>query len=244
MAVEYVETNSSWFRDIDSATGTLLALKEAGLGCLLISISPFHNQRIPARKVKGAMAACAEAGLRVFPWVSELWPDMEAMGLEKIHGPEEFRARFGEGYWRGLLKRFWLHLGGRAAYFYAGLFELTPVETILEQSRGPCPELWDTGHFHLDLYGNYVPGLCSGLAFPARLLGEQVPPEEYPALCALSQGGPARLLELAREREFVPAGAYLNKCHLCLEMRSHLVKSGWPDLAPRGFYQNLSVEAF
>ena len=136
-----------------------------------------------------------------------------------------------------------MHLGGRAAYFYAGLIGLEPLETILNRNPGPCRELWDTSHYHVDLYGNYVPGLCSGLAFPFELLGEKLPADEYPALAALAGEGPAGLLALARKRGFVPDKAYLNKCHLCLEMRSHLVGSGWehPDLAPTGFYRNLDI---
>lgn len=47
VAVEYVETNSSWFKDPDSAIAMLAQLGKQGLQTLLVSISPFHNEYIP-----------------------------------------------------------------------------------------------------------------------------------------------------------------------------------------------------
>ncbi len=41
--VEYVETNSIWFKDLESAKRILCNLREKGLKTLLVSISPFHN---------------------------------------------------------------------------------------------------------------------------------------------------------------------------------------------------------
>jgi len=47
VAVEYVETNSSWFKDSRSAEAFLKDLRTQGLETLLVSISPFHNEHIP-----------------------------------------------------------------------------------------------------------------------------------------------------------------------------------------------------
>ncbi len=44
MEIEYVETNSSWFKDEHSAVALLRKLMEYGLRTLLISMSPFHNE--------------------------------------------------------------------------------------------------------------------------------------------------------------------------------------------------------
>jgi len=44
ISVEYVETNSSWFQDLESAKNLLSDLSRKGLGTLLVSISPFHNE--------------------------------------------------------------------------------------------------------------------------------------------------------------------------------------------------------
>jgi hypothetical protein len=45
-----------------------------------------------------------------------------------------------------------------------------------------------------------------------------------------------------REHGFRAAGAYLSKCHLCLDIRRYLImvrELTFPELAPRGFYENL-----
>jgi len=47
VSAEYVETNSSWFKELDSATARLRRLHNQGLNTLLVSISPFHNELIP-----------------------------------------------------------------------------------------------------------------------------------------------------------------------------------------------------
>jgi hypothetical protein len=47
---------------------------------------------------------------------------------------------------------------------------------------------------------------------------------------------------MAREQGFEAGGPYLSKCHLCLDIRRYLVLDRgltFPDLAPRGFYENL-----
>jgi hypothetical protein len=51
------------------------------------------------------------------------------------------------------------------------------------------------------------------------------------------------LYEVAREYGFQATGAYLSKCHLCLDIRRYLVMDReltFAELAPRGFYENLS----
>jgi MoaA/NifB/PqqE/SkfB family radical SAM enzyme len=50
--IDYVETNSSWYKDPHSARQTLKRLKRHGLKTLLVSISPFHNEFIPFSRVK------------------------------------------------------------------------------------------------------------------------------------------------------------------------------------------------
>jgi hypothetical protein len=52
---------------------------------------------------------------------------------------------------------------------------------------------------------------------------------------------PYGLCELAQERHGyrqLPEG-YTGKCHLCVDVRRHLVTCGeFPELRPRGFYDN------
>ncbi len=242
--IEYVETNSSWYRDQDSAYEILLSLKEKGLTTLLISISPFHNERIPFQKVKGVIQACKSANIGIFPWVSEFFGEIDAFDDKRPHTLSEYEEAYGHDYLRRLPSRYWIHLGGRALKTFSRVFETKPCPEIISLNPGGCKELLDVSHFHLDLYGNYIPALCSGLAVFRDDLGKDITEEKYPILHTLFQRGIAGLYEMVSEEyDFQPKDRYLSKCHLCTEIRRFLVVlcgADFKDLQPKGFYESIS----
>jgi hypothetical protein len=165
VSIDYVETNSSWFKDPDSAKQTLARLRRHGLRTLLVSISPFHNEYIPFSRVKGVIEAARQAGVEIFPWISDFISDLSQFDPDKPHKPEAYLHKFGQNYLMQVLQRYWIHLGGRALDTFRPFFETKPFDHIIQESSGSCRlELSDTSHFHIDLFGNYIPGLCSGLA--------------------------------------------------------------------------------
>ena len=161
--IEYVETNSSWYKDIESACKILSSLKKRGLSVLLVSMSPFHNEHIPFFKVKGVIDACNAVGIKTFPWISDFYSEVDAFEDRKTHTLAEYENRYGPDYLMKLPSRYWIHPGGRALKTYSRISGLTPYEEILSSNQRGCRELMDVSHFHFDLYGNYIPGLCSGL---------------------------------------------------------------------------------
>jgi hypothetical protein len=77
-------------------------------------------------------------------------------------------------------------------------------------------------------------------------LGTPLPAEKYPLLARLYESGINGLFEMARQEGFEPSGGYLFKCHLCMDIRRYLVldrELSFPELAPRGFYENLCYAA-
>jgi len=249
MGLDYVETNASWFRDEESAAAMLRDLRELGLHTLLLSISPFHNERIPADRIGGALEAARKAGVGVIPWVADFWQDLAEFDPERPHPLEEYRERFGEDYPLRILRRYWIHFGGRALETFRPYLPGKSPEEILAQNPGCSRELLSTGHFHIDLYGSYIPGLCSGLAIDMRDLGHPLPQGKYPLLTALFQNGVAGLMELAeRDWGYRPRKtAYLNACDLCTEIRAFLVHTGFADseeLRPAEFYarENMALQ--
>lgn len=240
--IEYVETNSSWFRDRDSAVAQLKELKARGLETLLVSISPFHNEHIPFDKVKGVIEACRVTRLAAFPWVSDFYRELDAFDPATTHPISAYQDKFGPDYLKRLPARYWIHFGGRAVKTFAAVLETYDSSALLTRDRRGCRELQDVSHFHLDLFGNYIPGLCSGLAISRDDLGAPLAAGKYPLLVRLYESGINGLLAVAQEQGFAPVGAYLNKCHLCLDMRSYLAQEcqeKFPELAPLGFYENL-----
>lgn len=225
VAVEYVETNSSWYRSHEAACAILEKLAGNGLETLLVSISPFHNEFIPFYKIKGVLTACREVGISVLPWISEFLSDLSVFDDRTTHRLEEYEQHFGAGYTAMLPQRYWISSGGRALETLGPYAPHHPVEEILEANRWGCGELANVSHFHIDLYGNYVPGLCAGLAIRREDLGAPLNPEFYPILSCLYTQGVGGLFAYAQDRYGVtpPAAEYASKCHLCYALRRVLV---------------------
>lgn len=243
VAIDYVETNSSWFRDSDSAIAILLKLRKQGLQSLLVSISPFHNEYIPFVKVKGVIAAARQTGIGIFPWVSEFIADLSELDATGTHPLAEFEALFGRDYLMRLPQRYWIHMGGRALETFRPYFADKCVQQIMDTNAGSCAtELLSTGHFHLDLFGNYIPGLCSGLSIAREDLSKPLPTEKYPVLTTLFYEGIRGIFKMAQEKfNYTPAKErYINKCDLCTEIRTFFVQNdfgGPPELNPKEFYE-------
>ncbi len=245
VSIEYIETNSSWYRDKEQAAEILKKVRAAGVRTLLVSISPFHNEFIPFKKVKGVMVACQKSGIIVFPWVTDFIADISTFDENAAHSLDEYTATFGSNYLSNIPGRYWLHYGGRAVETYKKIFPLRDLEEILSGSTG-CRELADTSHFHFDLFENYIPGLCSGLAISGDDMGTPLDPQKYPFLTALYDRGIEGLFTFAQKQcGFVPESAYLSKCHLCMVIRKFLVIEkgiASPELRPVAFYHNVNNE--
>ena len=241
--IEYVETNSSWYRDEDSACEVLSSLKDRGLSTLLISISPFHNEHIPFYKVKGVIEACKAVKIDVFPWISDFFAEIDAFDDKGTHTMNEYQNRYGRDYLRKLPSRYWIHFGGRALKTFASVFGTRPCHEILSSNKGGCKELLNVNHFHFDLFGNYIPGLCSGLSIHGDDVGREISPEEYPFLHILFHSGITGLFDLISSKyRFKPSDGYMSKCHLCFDLRRHVVlerEMTHRDLQPWAFYENV-----
>ncbi|MBW1784616.1 MAG: radical SAM protein, partial [Deltaproteobacteria bacterium] len=240
--IEYAETNSVWYKGLDSACEILSSLKEKGLSALLVSMSPFHNEHIPFFKVKGVMEACRAVGINVFPWISDFYDEMDAFDDRKTHTLSDYEDRYGKDYLVKLPSRYWIHPGGRALKTYSRILELRPYEDIVSSDPGGCRELTDVSHFHVDLFGNYIPGLCSGLAIHYKDLGDRISPDRYPFLHTLFRKGISGLLDTASTAYgFKPLAGYISKCHLCFEIRRYLVRDKGikaREFQPDGFYEH------
>ena len=242
VAVEYVETNSSWFKDSKSAAAFLQDLRSQGLGTLLVSISPFHNEHIPFFKVKGVIEAAREAGVGIFPWVTDFVSDLSQFDAATTHSLAEFSDAFGRNYLLQVLERYWIHMGGRALETFRPLLGQKTFQQVMDEAAATCHgELSNTSHFHIDLFGNYIPGLCSGLAIASEDLGQPLSDESYPILTTLCRHGIRGLVKMAETSiGYRPQkNRFINKCDLCTEVRTFMVQNGYKgsdELKPAEFY--------
>jgi hypothetical protein len=74
-------------------------------------------------------------------------------------------------------------------------------------------------------------------------VGHELPEEKYPLLHTLFYEGINGLFDLAANKYgFKPAESYMSKCHLCLDLRHHLVfdqPGTYRELQPQAFYENI-----
>lgn len=242
MGIDYVETNSAWFIDAQKADAVLERLRSAGLTTLLVSISPFHNAHIPYDRVTGVIEACRRCGIQVFPWVNAFVRDLSRLDPHRTHTMSAFEAACGKDYLKRIPDRYWVHLGGRALDTFRPVYPSHPVTHVLKHSPLSCARaLSDTSHFHIDLHGSYIPGLCTGLAIAMDDLGRPLPAGKYPLIDRLAATGINGLYELASQNcGYAPRrNEFLNHCDLCTDIRAFLMRlegGHFPELAPQGFY--------
>ena len=244
----YLETSGAWCLDENEAVERFQALKSAGLQSVLISCSPFHAERIPpVRMLRAAQAATDVFGAhRVMIYQSQYLELLQQFGLERPTPLSRYTDEFGrDGAYRLLWQGFGVISGGRSGYVLGHLVNKQPAEAFARES---CADtLLYAHHSHFDLYGNYVPGYCGGIAvgdwqqLPQVLDDFQA--ERYsPLVEILITHGPWGLVELARdEHGYEPAlEGYTGKCHLCVDVRRHLVEAGdFAELRPREFYEHI-----
>lgn len=242
VGIDYVETNSAWFKDAAQAETLLNDLRSAGVGTLLVSISPFHNAHIPYDRVVGVMEACRRVDMGIFPWVNAFVRDLTRLDVHQTHTMAEFEEIFGSDYLKGIPDRYWIHFGGRALETFGAVFPTLPEAAVLKNSPMSCAQAFnDTSHFHIDLNGGYIPGLCAGLVMDMADLGQPLPGGKYRLLERLTADGIQGLVELAR-KDFGYGSrhrGFLNHCDLCTDVRQYLWNLEgvhFAELGPAGFY--------
>ena len=188
------------------------------------------------------MAAAKETGIGLFPWIEGFMRDLAALDSQKTHSLREFEDHFDRDYLQQVLQRYWIHPGGRALDLLRHVRSQKPLKQIITAEGGSCAaELSDTSHFHIDLFGNYIPGLCSGLAIPRQDLRKSLEAETFPLLMKLFNQGIRGLYQWSCERYGFETSreAYFNKCDLCTDIRAYLVRHPdvkFAELNPLEFY--------
>jgi len=99
----------------------------------------------------------------------------------------------------------------------------------------------------MDLFGSYIPGLCSGIGVEIKDLGKALPKEKYPVLTTLTALGIRGLYDMAsNEYDYQPKrNLFLNKCDLCTQIRKFLVTTtseSFKEFVPFNFYSEISEE--
>lgn len=239
MRLDYLETNASWFTDKASAIEKLSRLAAAGCDTVMVSICPFHIEFIPLYKPEGVIEACKSAGMNFFIWQEQYYRELSSLDHGRTHTREELEAAFGPDYLLRAAGRFGLTMNGRALESFKPFFRHSSAEEICAANPGACTEAGETSHFHMDLYGNYIPPGCVGFTIDHEDLGSELDPERYPLfLTMLSEGISALYEQARRDSGFIPdPEGYISKCDLCQEIRTWMSKMTFSgELGPAEFY--------
>jgi hypothetical protein len=244
----YLETNAGWCVREELVEERFIALRDAGLGAVLISCSPFHAESIPLERtflaIRKALEIFGQRGVILYlsEWLEEMksFDQGGTTALDeyvKAYGPQRAGRLFWEGY--GLIS------GGRSGYRLGHL--INGRQAVEFQGENCRRELLYAHHSHFDLYGNYISGFCGGLTIGSwhhlpELL-DHFRSSSYPELISiLLDRGPYGLFTFAQDAYgYEPLeGGFAGKCHLCVDARRYLVEHGdFPELKPREFYERI-----
>jgi hypothetical protein len=252
LLLEYVETNGFWVTRTD-ARDRLLRVREAGCPRLLLSISPFHNAFLSCRDNLKAYEMIVDVfgPEGIFPWHPAYYPYLESVDPECPVPFETYARHFSrEEMARQLTRIIYLHPAGRAALTFGPFLGRRSADRFFRKCCSQ--ELSSPVHAHVDPYGHYLAGFCTGLqigdkeAFALeRLYREGVPLAAYPILEMLVDGTVGDLSRFAAALGFRPdPKGYVSACHLCGHIRTWLYHSipeeeRPAELAPGFFYEEM-----
>ncbi len=245
--IDYIETNGGWFVDEKSAIDKMEELKEAGLTCLLVSASPFHAEHIPLEKTLGTIRASQKVfgtyGTMV--WLPEFLQQLTNIRETGTVSFEEYIKSTGErGAKSAATYLGQLIPGGRSSYHLSDYLPQSPIESFFGEN---CHyELIESRRGHFDNYGNIITGVCSGIsvgdAHDLENAYTNFDPDANPVIKLLITEGVGGLYKMASKKYgYKPQMYYSGKCHLCMDIRKHLVASGadFSELTPKQFYEEI-----
>jgi organic radical activating enzyme len=239
--IEYIETNSTWFKTEQQTIEVLQELQNLNVNMLLISISPLHNEYIPFQKVEGLINACQKQQVSVFPWIKDFAPDIAQMDKTKTHSLEEYKELFGDDYKENIISRYGLSIGGRAIETFRDSYADKDYKDILKE-QPPCSSYFtDTSHFHIDLYGKYIPRHCVGFQFDIEDVENEIDGIKYPFSNIIYRQGIKGAFEYATNAGFNPKNSYISACEMCEDIRNYLLIKHENDIGPIGFYKEIKT---
>ena len=242
LRLDYVETNASWARTPQVAGRIVSQLLDAGLDMLMVSMSPFHGEYVPLERTIAAVEAADQQLPRgALVWIRDFWPELSKQDQGRRYPLTRLIEETGATYAVGLTERYRLVPGGRAGRFLYQHGARAPWDSFTD-GEACRSRLADTSHFHVDLDGHYVPGLCAGIQLPLAEVPGEIDLDRYQVLATLIEGGASALARQAAAQGFRPNGSYSSACDLCGHARAFLVsRGGRPELGPSGFYDPRSI---
>jgi hypothetical protein len=243
----FVETNGYWAKNEDITREKLTILKEKGLKGMMVSINPFYLEYIPFERTDMAIKIGYEIfGESMIPYQFEYYQKFKQWGIKGTLSFDEYVNQSGLG---DITDNAEFFLNGRAPFVMdqkiPGYYPKYAPEALCML---PCsPDFLRSWHNHFDNYGNYMPGFCGGISLGDcreldKLITEGIEVPDESVLSLIIKNHFLGLLKLAKDLGYqVSESGYFSKCHLCTDIRKHLVSiESFKELTPLRFYQELN----
>ena len=241
----FAETNAFWCQHDEETENKMRKLQEAGLSGLLISVNPFTLESVPFDRTMRAINIGSDLfGQNLIVYQVDYFMQFRKLKITGRKSLQEFIQQVGL---REATARIELLPIGRVAYTLNEWFEKYPTATFFDSNCSA--ELQRNYHNHWDNYGNVLPGFCAGIAL-GNLLDQPALYEEgldlekeYPLLGILYNRGVEGLYQYAHTHFNYQehTNGYISKCHLCLDIRRHIVNQTqeFKELRPVEFYTRI-----
>jgi len=214
----FVETNSSWCTSDALVRERFTELREAGIFGVLLSCDPYHQEFVPAERVR-----------RSFRIAVEVFGEENVLGSspDEARGAELERLTQDEAALRAHVRQHppgWMT--GNAYTHLAKYLDRRPLEAFEHERCADRFDIETTWEFHFDPYGNLQTncGIVLGNArrTPPLELLTQESISANPIVRVAVEAGPVGLMRMAMERGLTPREGYATKCELCYHARLHL----------------------
>ncbi len=242
----FVETNCFWAVDDNITKEKLKLLKKKGLKGIMISVNPFYLEYVPFERTERAIRISLDVfGRNVMVYQLEYYRRFKEWRIkDKVPFEDYLKIEKKEDFLRNVE----FFIMGRSPYKLKDtLKELIPKHSaeyfFNEECITPFLRNW---HNHFDNYGNYIPGFCGGISLGDcreldKLLKEGIDTDQCPVLRFLMDEDLKGLYQFAKDLGYIESqNGYFSKCHLCMDIRRHLVLKGdFKELSPKEFYMHL-----
>ena len=230
IGLDYIETNAFWAvpADEQNVRQKLRKLLALGVDALCISIDPYHAEYVPWERPLFLAEMCRQEGMGYFLWKQQFVRALSGLSADTAHTRGEMEQAISPNYLLKTAQEYGLRFGGRALNMEEEYRPRQPVEKLVNSKS--CQRSLSLNHFHVDLFGNVLPGGCTGMTVPLEEIIEGIPEGKYPVYEAVCGGGTAALMELATARGFVPAAeGYTSTCGMCFHIRKWLAENALAD---------------
>jgi len=217
-------TNGAWGKNRATAEKLAIKLKKAGLNEVNISVDSFHVQHIPLEYPKNTALVLLKAGIKNVKWNVAVVDSIDAQNRYDKKTKELLKELEPIGIGVSFIK---LMPVGRATQNLRGFFPHTPLD-------GPCegePIIGNplTNPESICIEPSGEVDICWNLSIgnarqtPLSQIITKHDWRQNRIIKTLAEEGPTGLLNLPQTSDYrFEENNYINKCHLCIEIRKNL----------------------